>query len=80
MGGTRGQRGLGLGLAIARQIIVAHGGALVAASGGVNHGATFTVSLPVSPNVTDLATLPDERPAKTAQALPTNAQSQPSSS
>ena len=40
--------GLGLGLAIARQLAVLHGGAISADSDGVGHGATFTVRLPVS--------------------------------
>lgn len=38
--------GLGLGLAIARQLVDVHGGSLTAASAGLGHGATFTVTLP----------------------------------
>jgi signal transduction histidine kinase len=44
--GHGGQSGFGLGLFIARQIVIAHGGTLVAKSQGLNRGATFTVSLP----------------------------------
>ena len=40
--------GMGLGLAIARQIIELHGGAISASSPGEGGGATFTVRLPVN--------------------------------
>jgi signal transduction histidine kinase len=40
------ERGLGLGLAIARQLVELHGGTLTAASPGLNQGATFVVTLP----------------------------------
>ena len=43
---TRVNSGLGLGLAIARHIVEAHGGRIAARSDGRGHGATFTVSLP----------------------------------
>jgi signal transduction histidine kinase len=45
-GTTSPDRGLGLGLAIARELIELHAGELTAASGGVDQGATFIVSLP----------------------------------
>lgn len=38
--------GMGIGLTIARDIVRAHGGDLVASSPGLGAGATFTVSLP----------------------------------
>ena len=44
---TRESGGLGLGLAIARQLTEMHGGTIQAASAGVGHGATFTVQLPL---------------------------------
>ncbi len=44
---TRRYGGLGLGLAIVRHIVEGHGGTVAAASGGLNQGAKFTVSLPV---------------------------------
>jgi CheY-like chemotaxis protein len=43
---TREHGGLGLGLAIARQLIEAHGGTIRAHSEGKDRGATFEVSLP----------------------------------
>jgi CheY-like chemotaxis protein len=42
----RTRPGLGLGLAIARRIIEAHGGSIAAASSGEGAGATITVRLP----------------------------------
>lgn len=47
---TRRHGGLGLGLAIARHLIESHGGTIEARSQGENRGATFVVSLPLSPN------------------------------
>jgi signal transduction histidine kinase/ActR/RegA family two-component response regulator len=44
---TRHQSGLGLGLAIVRQLVGLHGGHVEAASEGTGLGATFTVFLPL---------------------------------
>jgi PAS domain S-box-containing protein len=43
---SRGQGGLGLGLAISRQLVELHGGTIAASSDGVGHGATFVIRLP----------------------------------
>ena len=47
--GRTGRRGgLGLGLAIAREIVEAQGGMLVAASDGEGLGSTFTITMPLA--------------------------------
>ncbi len=58
--GTR-RGGLGLGLAIAKGLVDAHGGTITASSDGLGTGARFAFDLPTS----------DERPASIAPALET---------
>ena len=45
---TRPHTGLGLGLALVRNLVELHGGKVTVQSPGEGHGATFTVELPVS--------------------------------
>jgi CheY-like chemotaxis protein/anti-sigma regulatory factor (Ser/Thr protein kinase) len=61
---SRSRGGLGLGLAITRQLVELHGGKVVARSEGEGRGSTFTVSLPLS----TLANSNDE-PASDARQL-----------
>jgi CheY-like chemotaxis protein len=45
---TREQPGLGLGLALVRQLVEMHGGTVTASSEGIDKGSTFTISLPLA--------------------------------
>jgi PAS domain S-box-containing protein len=60
-GGARGVRGLGIGLAIVRELVEAHGGTAEALSEGEGQGATFTVTLPGRVEVPSAAPLPSRR-------------------
>jgi CheY-like chemotaxis protein len=44
---TRAHGGLGIGLSLVRHLIELHGGSVTAESPGTDHGATFTVCLPL---------------------------------
>jgi PAS domain S-box-containing protein len=51
----RSPSGLGLGLALVREMVQAHGGTVVAESPGEGHGSTITVTLPLSAGAFPLA-------------------------
>jgi PAS domain S-box-containing protein len=63
---TRTHGGLGLGLAIVRQLVELHGGSVQVESAGEEQGATFTVSLPLLP----LPAMHDERTEEAHQVYP----------
>jgi signal transduction histidine kinase len=50
---SAGDRGLGIGLALARKLASMHGGTLTAESAGLGCGSTFTLSLPVFDEIGD---------------------------
>jgi len=67
---TRTHGGLGLGLAIAKQLVELHGGTVKAASPGRGQGATFTVSLPLTVLHTDPADDTQEQRRHPAAPVP----------
>ena len=68
---TREHGGLGLGLAIVRQLVELHGGTARAESEGEGRGTTFTVSLPLLPVRREAAAVaPRVHPAAAASAAP----------
>ncbi|HYW22384.1 MAG TPA: ATP-binding protein [Nodularia sp. (in: cyanobacteria)] len=66
---TRKFGGLGLGLAIVRQIVEMHGGTVLAESQGDNQGATFIVQLPLMQQGTLIASEPIHTPTEAEMPL-----------
>jgi CheY-like chemotaxis protein len=62
--------GLGLGLAITKAIVDAHGGTITATSAGVDQGALFTVCLPVSNTATATVAMPSPTTSKSGAPRP----------
>ena len=64
----RSQGGLGIGLTLVRSLVELHSGTISARSGGLGHGSTFTVELPLSrsagPTQPQLAVVTETRPMK----------------
>ncbi|HEY3517817.1 MAG TPA: ATP-binding protein, partial [Gammaproteobacteria bacterium] len=59
---TRSQGGLGIGLTLARSIVVLHGGTIEAHSAGLGQGSEFVVRLPLLPPVADSPAVASSRP------------------
>jgi signal transduction histidine kinase/ActR/RegA family two-component response regulator len=64
----RAQGGLGLGLAIVRNLVLLHGGSVAAASGGPGKGSEFTLRLPSAVLVTEAHPIVRPTPPRPAPA------------
>jgi signal transduction histidine kinase len=64
---TRRHSGLGLGLALVRHIVTAHGGLVSAISDGEGQGSTFVISLPIDARAS--VSVDSDRPSPAPSAL-----------
>jgi CheY-like chemotaxis protein len=64
---SRSEGGLGLGLALVRQLVEMHGGRIEVVSAGIGKGSTFTIVFPAVARDAEVGTLP--RPAASDLAL-----------
>jgi two-component system CheB/CheR fusion protein len=73
----RSQPGLGLGLAIVRQIVELHGGTVHAQSAGEDQGATFTIILPTPAVLVQPSEAPQEEAGIPGLAMPAEPEPEP---
>lgn len=62
----RAQGGMGIGLALVRNLVELHGGKVLASSDGVGKGTEFVIELPCAPNETPVERQPPKRAATPA--------------
>jgi len=67
---SRPQGGLGIGLALVRQLVDMHGGTVTASSDGPGKGSEFVIRLPLSIERAPKAEMQEEGSAPAAEALP----------
>jgi signal transduction histidine kinase len=64
----RARGGLGIGLALSKQLVELHGGWLEGCSQGLGCGSTFTMRLPLAVAPIDVAPVPAEATGRSASA------------
>jgi two-component system CheB/CheR fusion protein len=70
---SRAAGGLGVGLALVRALVELHGGTVTVASDGPNHGAEFTVRLPLTARPGSSPTEPEQPASKSEVRAPQSA-------